>query len=408
MVSVPKTPLVRNLIKGRLFSFFIVFLSIYTIPYIVSAETTDVTLGKTSTETPVSSVSATTTALEALVNKIIELHTRTSSTSTVPVGPGEIDPGFKELPLIETSTTTLSIEAPLIKLWQSAGGITSNLSQGSKNNQVVMLQGALKAFVPGYKAEYISGYFGPKTATALKIFQKDNNITQTGTVGMKTRELINRKYLNDFCPKKEGTTELLENLDRTQSIPSNYVPSDLTVLQKPIRTAGIVCLTNDAAMRLGLMFADAKKAGFDLIVLSGYRRYEIQELLRSWSSDNNITDPTEAIGLAEAGHSEHQLGTTVDISGKTLNYSGPDTSFGKTPEGKWLQQNSYKYGFIMSYPKDKEKLTGYIYEPWHFRYIGVDNATDIHNDNTTIQEYLNLQYSSSTLTTLPTKISVRD
>jgi D-alanyl-D-alanine carboxypeptidase len=333
--------------------------------------------------------------VDILVRKIIESHTRTTSTSTATSTATNEALTFKEIPTIETSTTTLSIEAPLIKVWQSEGGIVSNLSQGSKNNQVLMLQGALRAFVPGYKGEYLSGYFGPKTASALKEFQKANSLPQTGTVGPKTKDILNKKYLTDFCPQRNGVNKLFENLDRTQAIAEDYVPPELVVL-KPVRTAGIVCLSSEPAQRLTAMFNDAKKAGFNLIVLSGYRRFEIQKLLKSWSSDNKITDLNEAIGLAEAGHSEHQLGTAVDISGKSLKYAGPDSAFGKTPEGKWLQKNSYKYGFIMSYPKDKEKLTGYIYEPWHFRYVGVDNATDIFQDNITIQEYLNLQNSTTT------------
>lgn len=333
--------------------------------------------------------------IDVMVRKIIETHTQTTSTTTATSTASDELLPFKEKELIETSTTTLSIEAPLIKVWQAEGGITKNLSQGNRNNQVLMLQGALRAFVPGYKNEYLSGYFGPKTAQALKEFQKIHSIPQTGTVGLKTREVLNTKYLADYCPQRDGVNKLFENLDRTQAIALDYVPPELVQL-KTVRTAGIVCLSADPARRLTSMFEDAKKAGHSLIVLSGYRRYEIQKLLKSWSSDNKITDLNEAVGLAEAGHSEHQLGTTVDISGKSLKYTGPDTAFGRTPEGKWLQQNSYKYGYIMSYPKDKEKLTGYIYEPWHFRYVGIDNAKDIFYENITIQEYLNLHNSTTT------------
>lgn len=333
--------------------------------------------------------------IDMLVQKIIESNTHTTSTSTATSTASDESIAFKEIQTIETSTTTLSIEAPLIKVWQSEGGIISNLSQGNRNKQVLMLQGVLRAFVPGYKSEYLSGYFGPKTAAALKEFQKINNIAQTGSVGPKTKEIINKKYQTDFCPQKDGVNMLFENLDRTQAVAEDYVPPEL-ILLKTVRTAGIVCLSDGPAQRLTSMFNDAKKAGHNLIVLSGYRRYEIQKLLKSWSSDNKISDPDEAIGLAEAGHSEHQLGTAVDISGKSLRYTGPDTAFGKTPEGKWLQQNSYKYGFIMSYPKGKEKLTGYRYEPWHFRYVGIDNAIDIFQENITIQEYLNLRNSTTT------------
>ncbi len=342
--------------------------------------------------------SSTEILIRQMVDEIIRQNTQTSATSTLPQF--KVDPitGLTEFKTIETSTTTLTIQAPMIKLWQASGGFTSSVSRGAKNTQVVMLQGLLAGYIPWYKKEFISGYFGEKTSKALKEFQKMYKLPQTGTVGPATKEVLNTKYVADLCPRRESETKLLENLDRKTAIAPDYVPPELTVLKKPIRTAGIVCLSEEPATKLGEMFADAKKAGHELIVLSGYRRFEIQELLQSWNKKNNIvTDNSEAVGLAEAGHSEHQLGTTVDISGKSIKYQGPSTAFGKTPEGIWLQKNSYKYGFVMSYPKDKEKITGYIYEPWHFRYIGVDRATAVYNSNTTIQEYLNTIQSTNTI-----------
>ena len=84
---------------------------------------------------------------------------------------------------------------------------------------------------------------------------------------------------------------------------------------------------------------------------------------------------------AKKGHSEHQLGLAVDLN-TTQN------SFEKTKQYKWLKQNSYKYGFIERYPKGKEFITGYAFEPWHYRYLGVDIATKIFEENITYEEYL--------------------
>jgi LAS superfamily LD-carboxypeptidase LdcB len=338
--------------------------------------------------------------IDMMVDEIIRKNTETSSTSTE--SHIKVDPitGLREFQIIVTATNTLTIQAPMIKLWQSTGGVIHNLSPGSKGTEVLLLQGLLSAYLPDYRKSAIqTSYFGSKTRDALKKIQKMYEIQQTGTVGPKTKDLINSKYLADLCPRRESTDLHLENLGRKTSVASDYVPPNLIRLPSSIRTAGVICLSEEPAKMLATMLADAKKVGFEYMILSGYRRYEVQALLKKWSTENNIpVDDAEAIGLAEAGHSEHQLGTTIDISGKSLKYRGPDTAFGNTSEGIWLRDNSYKYGFVMSYPAHKETVTGYIYEPWHFRYVGIDIANHIHETGETIQEYLNNTPSTTTVT----------
>ena len=90
---------------------------------------------------------------------------------------------------------------------------------------------------------------------------------------------------------------------------------------------------------------------------------------------------------AKAGQSEHQTGLAMDITLKSLNYE-LTTSFGNTAEGKWVEKNAHNYGFIIRYPEGKEDITGYSYEPWHIRSVGVDLATKIYNSGLTYEEYL--------------------
>lgn len=320
-----------------------------------------------------------------------------SSTSTEFFGPTLEFSSSSPIAQIESSTTTLSIEAPFIKQWQATGGITKTLSLNAKNDQVLLLQGALKGLVPEFKPTYITSYFGPATKDAVKLFQAKYKITPAnGVVGPKTRDLLNQKYLNDLCPQKAGSVKLYENLNRTNSIALDYTPPGLQKLPSTVRTAGIICLTYDPATALQSMFKDAKSAGVQLAVLSGYRRPEIQKLLLAWSNKNNIkSSDEELLSLAEVGHSEHQLGTTVDLGAKSQGFMGPYTSFGDTDEGKWLQANSYKYGFVMSYPKGKENVTGYVYEPWHFRYVGLGIAREIFGNNISLEEYLSKMGTST-------------
>ena len=134
------------------------------------------------------------------------------------------------------------------------------------------------------------------------------------------------------------------------------------------------------------MTEEAEKDGYIIKASSGYRSYTYQKSLLENAIENGNKNADKSI--AKAGYSEHQLGTAIDLTGKSINFSTADSSFGNTEESVWLDNNSYKYGFILSYPKDKEYITGYIYEPWHYRYVGIKNAKKIKNSKLTITEFL--------------------
>src|SRR5690606_25707577 len=115
---------------------------------------------------------------------------------------------------------------------------------------------------------------------------------------------------------------------------------------------------------------------------------------RSYSYQSNLYNryvrshgKTEADRFsARPGHSEHQTGLAFDFGGKNQAH-WLEKSFEGTKEGKWLLANAHKYGFILRYPKGKEKITGYIYEPWHYRYVGSKKASEIKNSKLTMEEY---------------------
>ena len=119
-----------------------------------------------------------------------------------------------------------------------------------------------------------------------------------------------------------------------------------------------------------------------MLAQSGYRSYELQENLYTGYVASHGQESAD-LESAKPGHSEHQLGLAMDLSiDGTL-----DESFGLTEQFDWLQENAYKYGYILRYPKDKVYMTGYAYEPWHYRYVGVEAATIIHNEDITYEEY---------------------
>lgn len=129
------------------------------------------------------------------------------------------------------------------------------------------------------------------------------------------------------------------------------------------------------------MVDEAKKDNIILKSVSFYRSYDTQKSLYNTYSKRDGQKKADEYS-ARAGHSEHQTGLAVDI-----NTSSSKDKFENTKEYTWLINNSYKYGFILRYPKNKTNITGYKYEPWHFRYIGIESATKIYQEQITFEEY---------------------
>lgn len=142
------------------------------------------------------------------------------------------------------------------------------------------------------------------------------------------------------------------------------------------------------------MKANARKQGINLEIVGqtgayGYRSYATQQYLYN----SYVTSYGQAYAnriSARPGTSEHQLGLAIDIKDGT-NYGTLSTSFEYTAASKYLQKNAHKYGFITRYLKGKEQITGFMYEPWHIRYVGRTHATRIKYNNVTLEEYFGIQ-----------------
>ena len=160
-----------------------------------------------------------------------------------------------------------------------------------------------------------------------------------------------------------------------------YIPNNLVKTNIDYSKNGMM-LVKEAKDMFEKMYYDSKKEGYNIRIMSSYRSYEYQKkLYNDYKQKEGIKEADKY--SARAGFSEHQTGLCVDIDDKKFNYE----NFDKSNSYKWMINNSYKYGFILRYPKNKEKITGYIYEPWHYRYVGIDIATFIHNNDITFDEY---------------------
>lgn len=172
-------------------------------------------------------------------------------------------------------------------------------------------------------------------------------------------------------------------VNKENSIDKDYMPEDLIVPN--ILADKEVQVRAEVAEKIEEMFAKAKEDGISLVAISGYRTYDYQNYLYTNSIETNGQDHAEMY-VAEAGYSEHQTGLAMDLACKE--YMTLDEGFEDTEAFKWLENNMSDYGFILRYLKGKEKITGYNYEPWHIRYVGIDIAKDIEEKGVTLEEYV--------------------
>lgn len=177
-------------------------------------------------------------------------------------------------------------------------------------------------------------------------------------------------------------------INRDNQLDESYVPSNLKKSEAKfleyVQDNNLESATSAAAKK---MFDAAAQDGISLIGISGYRSYSLQKKLYESRVREKGEEKTRAY-TAEPGASEHQSGLAIDIL--CNEYQTLDEGFENTDAFRWLTENCYKYGFILRYLKGKEDITGYNYEPWHFRYIGNEEvAEDIMNRGLTFEEYIN-------------------
>lgn len=200
----------------------------------------------------------------------------------------------------------------------------------------------------------------------------------------------------DVCSVRQPSDDILVLVTLEYGLGQEYIPPNLIQISSKLPltvTLGYPTELRSVALKpLSDMIGDMLKEGLRPQIISGYRSYSAQAIARSkWREKN---PETAAIVSAPPGHSEHQLGTTVDFGSPELASIVGDnevefhTYFYQTSEGKWLQEHAHEYGFTLSYSRETFELTGLYYEPWHFRYIGRELATELKDKNLTLVEYL--------------------
>jgi zinc D-Ala-D-Ala carboxypeptidase len=201
------------------------------------------------------------------------------------------------------------------------------------------------------------------------------------------------EYPSEIKGVTKSGDDLLVLVNKEYKLSSTYAPSDLVSVCTNIEN--IRCVNNTNFLLRNILIEDlksltdaAKSDGIDLSVRSAYRSYNTQvSTYNHWLSVNGGSVAATDRISARPGHSQHQLGTTIDFSSAEIN-DGLGGTFATTKASKWLGENAWKYGFVISYPAGYESVTGYSYESWHYRYIGKGNAQEMINSGMILELYL--------------------
>jgi len=177
-------------------------------------------------------------------------------------------------------------------------------------------------------------------------------------------------------------------VNKDHRLPEDYTPENLVTPNVSFAPGSAhKTMRKEAARALEELFNAAEADGIVLYAVSGYRSFATQQVIFNNNIDEKGSMQAANMYSARPGESEHQTGLAMDITSQSVGYQ-LSVEFGETDEGKWVSENAHKYGFIVRYLSGKEQITGYAYEPWHIRYLGVELATEVYKSGLTYEEYL--------------------
>ena len=304
--------------------------------------------------------------------------------------------GYGGEDLIEETEGTLftpqPTEAPTPEPQPTAEGYAT-LRKGAQGEDVQRMQQALISL--GYLNDTADGSFGANTLSAVTFFQAVNSLTADGIAGQKTLTLL---YSGSALPASAAPAmDFLILVNRQHMLDTNYMPSGLVSIES-VLSSDIVKVkykgtraNKTAVEALGRMLKDAEADG-----VSGW---QISSAFRTGADQQKLVDNSVAAYLrnhsdwsrkqalsatyntvAPAGASEHQTGLAFDVT-------VPGVSFAGTPQQKWLHKHCHEYGFVVRFTAEKQKITGFIAEAWHIRYVGTEAAAIMTQNNWCLEEY---------------------
>lgn len=279
-----------------------------------------------------------------------------------------------------------------------------DLQKGDKGESVRLIQEGLIKI--GYSIE-ATEIFDKNTVWALTDFQlQHENIYTTGLYTDETKKVMENTFKENIIIEpglglkkiddNDETTNIIRNpyevlalINKNHALPGDYIPSDLVIPnvrfpftedlpKKQLRPV--------AADALEKMFIAADDAKLDLFAQSGYRSYDRQDAIFASNVQQHGEEAANNFS-ARPGESEHQSGLTMDVTTPDIG-NQLIIEFGETDEGIWIKDHASEFGFIIRYPKGKENITKYQFEPWHLRYVGKKAAKEISERYLTLEEYI--------------------
>ncbi len=222
-----------------------------------------------------------------------------------------------------------------------------------------------------YNKNYLSRY--------LKYKKENKNLSDEQIIKNVNMNLDLKQYEDTIKAKNLNTEKVLVN--KYYYLEEDYVPDNLEEINKQYALNGMK-LVDVAKEAFEDMAKDAKKEDLTIVAMSSYRSYDYQVDLYNRYAKKDGTEAADTYS-GRPGHSEHQTGLAVDVYNEEKDY----TNFEKTDEYEWMIKHAHEYGFILRFPKDKEKETGYHFESWHYRYVGQEIAKYIKEHNISFEEY---------------------
>ena len=236
------------------------------------------------------------------------------------------------------------------------------------------------------KADEVTNTVNDNQRDEEKTEQKQEQVEEKHPINYVSKPMFYQNVITVSNPDS-----MLVLVNKNYALSEDYEPSDLVlpnVLSTGYNPNQNIYLRKEAAIHLEqLFYAAQNEAGLTLLARSGYRSYQTQISLYDRYVSQNGTEKADTFS-ARAGHSEHQTGLAMDVTADSVNRQLV-TDFGITPEGIWLKENAHRFGYIIRYLEGREDETGYQYEPWHIRYVGVEAATEIYENNWILEQYLN-------------------
>ena len=213
----------------------------------------------------------------------------------------------------------------------------------------------------------------------LEYKKKNQKLSDEQIIKNVNMNLDKPHYEHTIKAKNLNTVKILVN--KYYYLEENYEPKDLEEISNQYALDGMK-MVKEAKEAFEKMAKDAKKENLKIVAMSSYRSYEYQVDLYNRYAKTDGKEKADTYS-GRPGHSEHQTGLAVDVYNEKETY----TNFEKTKEYEWMQEHAHEYGFILRFPKEKEEETGYHFESWHYRYVGIEIAKYIHENKISFEEY---------------------